>query len=180
MFSVEKIAEKYAGKNILAPINILWMNYVLNNNAEAANKIWNKYLVEHPRIMFQKVLIEARTRKDEQLAQRLIDQLKQSKVPETAIGIAYSCLLDVYANKGEFDKGLQAIEAGIKDTCLENFNRTALMRIKSGIEQSGKKFPYTIPEKSGGRNRYQDNSSSSSSSSSSGSSSDDEPIEKNK
>lgn len=146
-------------------MNVLWVHHFINENMDACNTIWNKYLVGAPRLMFHRIVHLAREKQDEKLIQRLINILKEAKVSEGAIGNAYSCLLDVYAVKEQYENGLVAIENAVKDITLESINRTALVRIKTGIEKTGNKFPHRIPEKNLNNNEETSDSSTSSSSS---------------
>jgi leucine-rich PPR motif-containing protein, mitochondrial len=168
----EQIAEKYAERGVLAPMNILWAHHFITKNDVEAQRIYDKYLVEAPRLMFQRIVQQAREKNDEQLIHRLVDLLKKSaQVSDGAIGNCYSCLLDIQSNKQEFDRALETLNLAIKDVCLENFNRTALLRIKDGMEKAGKQFPHKIPDRTvhtmGGGSNINDTTSSSSSSSSS-------------
>lgn len=172
------MAVKYANKGIIGPMNVLWVHHFINENTEKCNNLWDQYLCNAPQLMFQRIVHLAREKQDEKLIQRLIDVLKQAKVSEGAIGNAYSCLLDVYAVKEQYENGLTAINSAVKDVTLESINRTALARIKDGIEKTGKSFPHKIPNKNSKSNKG-DETSDSTSSSSSSSSSDDEK-QKNK
>jgi len=144
-------------------MNVIWMHYFINNDPKSET-IFKEYLVNTPRLMFQRVVQEARDKKDEKLVQKLINLLHGSKVSEGAVGNAYSCLIDIHATKDNADACLKAVDECIKDVCFENVNRTALVRAKECVEKAGKKFPHTIPEKKPAN--QQDSSSSSSSSSS--------------
>ncbi|XP_044733810.1 leucine-rich PPR motif-containing protein, mitochondrial [Chrysoperla carnea] len=143
----EEIAIKYANRGIIAPANVLWMKYFISKNTEDANRIWEKYLKDSPRIMFQRIVQYARESKDDELARQLIQVLKSTKVTEGAFGNAYSCLLDVLVAKEEYEVGLKELQNAVNDVCLENINRTALTRLKQGLTQLGKPFPYEIPPK---------------------------------
>ena len=69
-------------------------------------------------------------------------------VTNGARGIAYSCLLDVLTQNNEFDKGLKSLEQGLASgIMLEDCNRTALKRLKEGLQVQGRDFPYEIPKK---------------------------------
>lgn len=162
----EQMAEKYAAKGIIGPMNVLWVHHFIKENTDACNRIWDNHLASAPRLMFQRIVHLAREKQDEKLIQRLIELLKQTKVSEGAIGNAYSCLLDVYAIKEQYENGLVALDTAVKDVCLENINRTALVRIKAGLEKSGKHFPHIIPDRVLKQNEESSDSSSSSSSSS--------------
>ncbi|XP_054742086.1 leucine-rich PPR motif-containing protein, mitochondrial [Anastrepha obliqua] len=157
----EKIAEKYAEQKQLGPVNVLWMHLLSKGDEAASKSIWDKHLSNAPRLMFQRVLQTAREQKDEKLAQAVISQLRESKISEGAIGNAYSCLIDIHTTGNNLDKALDTLKTAIKDICLENINRTALVRLKTALQEQNKEFPFEIPEK-----KSQKNSSSSSSQSS--------------
>lgn len=147
MFSVKTIAEKYAKHGQAGPMNVLWTYYFINGNDAEAEKIWNEYVKDAPRIMFQRVLQEARERCSEELAQKLISHLKSSKVTEGALGNAYSCLLDVLSTKKVNERVIEEFENAIKDVNINFINKTAVLRVKTIYEQLGKPFNYKIPSK---------------------------------
>lgn len=135
--------------------------HLLSLGDEAASKeLWDKHLSNAPRLMFQRVLQTAREQNDEKLALAVINQLRESKISEGAIGNAYSCLIDIHTTNKSLDKALDTLKTAIKDICLENVNRTALLRLKTALQEENKEFPYEIPEK-----KSQKDSSSSSQSS---------------
>lgn len=77
-------------------MNTLWQVYfLLPQLQDKADNIYETYLKDRPRLMFQKINTEVRLNGDEKLARRLVDILSTSKVSEMGQGIAYSCLLDV-------------------------------------------------------------------------------------
>lgn len=160
----EQLAESYAKHNQLGPMNILWIHHMSNGNEAASKKIWDKYLSSAPRLMFQRVLQTARDQNDDKLAQTVINLLRESKISEGAVGNAYSCLIDIQTANGKADKALETLNTAVKDVCLENINRTALLRLKAVLEAEKKKFPYTIPDKKAYSNKSISSSSSSQSS----------------
>ncbi|XP_035911020.1 leucine-rich PPR motif-containing protein, mitochondrial isoform X2 [Anopheles stephensi] len=168
----ERLAEHYAKWGLLAPVNALWIHYFISGPAEKANTIWNRHLNNSSRIMFQKVIQQARDAKDDALCQRLIDHLHESNVSEKGKGLIYSCMVDILVAKEKPEEALAALEQGLKVTCLENVNRTALRRLQEALAAKGKPFPHTIPAKNAKTAR--DPSSTSSSDSDSESSSDEE------
>ncbi|XP_058445927.1 leucine-rich PPR motif-containing protein, mitochondrial [Malaya genurostris] len=159
----QNLAERYIKWDIISPINVLWAHHFTVGNPEQAKILWDKYLTNSSRVMFQKVIQHARETNDDKLVRRLIDQLKNSKVTENGIGIMYSCLIDALMSKGQTEEALGALKDGLKDVCLEHINRSALKRLKQGLAEIGQEFPYIIPE----RNVKPEDTSSSSSSSSS-------------
>lgn len=83
-------------------MNVLWMHHFVLNNVESSDKIWNKHIKESPRLMFQRVMHEARDKQDAKMVERLIEVLKTTKLTKGAIGNAYSCLIDVHSGKEQF------------------------------------------------------------------------------
>ena len=148
-------------RGIVAPLNVLWTHYFIIGDEEKAESIWNTYLHDKPRLMFQRIVHAARTKKDEALVRKLIDHLKKSNVTDAAIGIAQSCLLDVTSNNNNPEQIIKVFESVIKETSIENLNRTAVMRVKNAYTQLGKPFNYEVPQ----RKRVGGKSSSSSTSS---------------
>ncbi|XP_017783732.1 PREDICTED: leucine-rich PPR motif-containing protein, mitochondrial [Nicrophorus vespilloides] len=157
----ENVAIKYAKRGIIAPVNVLWSHYFINNNEAKATEVWNTHMQGAPRIMFQRVVQHARGTNDENLTAKLIEHLKTSKVTEGALGNAYSCLLDVLVNKEKHEEVIENFEEAIKTVPLDNINRTAILRVKESYEKLNKPFNHTIPAKS---NKSQTSTSSSSSS----------------
>ncbi|XP_053666609.1 leucine-rich PPR motif-containing protein, mitochondrial [Anopheles marshallii] len=169
----EQLSENYAKWGLLAPVNALWIHYFIAGPAEKANTIWNRHLSNSSRIMFQKIIQQARDTKDDALCRRLIDHLHESNVSEKGKGLIYSCMVDILVAKEKPEEALAALEDGLKVTCLENVNRTALKRLQEALAAKGKSFPHTIPAKNA--KTAQEPSSTSSSDSDSESSSDEEP-----
>ncbi|CAH0561344.1 unnamed protein product [Brassicogethes aeneus] len=143
----ETVAIKYAKKNIVAPLNVLWTHYFIQGNFDKASQVWRDFLQNSPRIMFQRIVQTAREKQDEDLTKKLIEHLKISNVTEGAIGNAYSCLLDILHQKNKEDELVNAFEAAIKDIKIESLNRTAIFRVKEVYDKLGKPFNHTIPPK---------------------------------
>lgn len=158
--SDKEIAIKYANKGIIAPVNVLWSHYFINQQHEEAEKIWQTYLQGAPRIMFQRVVQHCRQQKDDQLIKQLIDHLKISKVTEGALGNAYSCLLDVLVSKEKNEETIKCFQEAIKDVSIEFINKTALTRVKEVHDKLNLPFNHQIPNKS---NKMSSSSQSSSS-----------------
>ena len=75
-----------------------------------------------------------------------------STVTMGARGIAYSCLLDVLTQQQNYVAGVAALKNGLDiGLKIEDVNRTALKRLKHGLEETTKDtFPFEIPQKDGG------------------------------
>lgn len=158
-FILDKVlAEKYAMHNIKGPMNVLWIHCIIKENIEEANNIFEKHLKSENRLMFQKVLQEARETNNENILNALISSLKDSKISEGALGNIYSCLLDILTKQDKTSDAVSVLNEGLKNICLENFNRTALVRLQKQCVEKGISFPHII--------KGNLNSSSSSSSSS--------------
>uniref|UniRef100_A0A336KJE1 CSON011718 protein n=1 Tax=Culicoides sonorensis TaxID=179676 RepID=A0A336KJE1_CULSO len=162
----EKLAENYAKQQFIAPLNILWSHlFCAGTNEAKAEEIWQKYLKNEPRLMFQKVMHDAREKNDIELSQKLIEKLKESKITEGAFGTAYSCLIDVLVAKEKIDDAVKAVQDAGKTIGLDVVNRSALVRVKEALEQQKKSVPFVIPERTKSRADQETSSSSSSSSS---------------
>lgn len=156
----EELAEIYFKSNIISPANVLWMHLMTTGDEEAAKSIFEKYLKNVPRLMFQRILKVAREQNNEELVQKTINQLRSSSISEGARGNAYSCLIDVQIANEKYDEALMTLNDAVKDVCLENINRTALERLKSAVESTNKQFPYTIPPKKSSNNAISSSSAS--------------------
>ena len=81
---------------------------------------------------------------------RLVNVLEDaSTVTMGARGIAYSCLIDVLTQQQNYIAAIDALQNGLATGIkLEDVNRTALKRLKQGLEEtSNKTFPFEIPKK---------------------------------
>ena len=146
-----RVAEKYIGLDYIAPMNVLWTYYFINGQHDKAEPLWNKHVKNCPQIMFQKICQTARSEASMDMATRLVDLLQEAKVTSGAQGIAYSCLLDVMTQRQKYGGAMNKLEQGLKrGVKLEDINRTALIRLKKGIETQGEQFPFEIPKKAVG------------------------------
>lgn len=147
-----QLAQRFAQTGYIAPMNVLWTYHFINNNSELADTIWQQHVRTSNQIMFQKVCQVARSTGNLKLAFGLVHKLHEAdQVTPGARGIAYSCLLDCLAADSEHKQGFQVLQEAIhKGIKLEDINRTALVRLKHGIEEMGEEFPYTIPPKNAG------------------------------
>ncbi|XP_068906051.1 leucine-rich PPR motif-containing protein, mitochondrial [Tenebrio molitor] len=143
----ETLAIKYGERGIVAPLNVLWTNYFITGNDAKAEEIWDKYLKDAPRIMFQRIVHTARDTTDENLIKKLIEHLKTSNVTEGAVGNAYSCLLDVLVSKNNVEEIPTVFETAVKDAGITHVNRTAIVRVKEVYDKLGKPFNHPIPPK---------------------------------
>lgn len=141
----ERMALMYAARGIKAPINVLWMHLFLKEDDAAAKNLWDEHIAHSPRIMFQHILDEAREKRDKNIVRKLLDLLQDTAVSERARGTAYSCLVDVLVNSDKCDDALMELKEAVKDVCLENMNRTSLLRLQNGLQKEGKTFPYEVP-----------------------------------
>ncbi|XP_074026112.1 bicoid stability factor isoform X2 [Leptinotarsa decemlineata] len=141
----EDLAIKYAKKGIIGPLNVLWTYFFICGNDQKAEQIWNDYLKNSPRIMFQKIVQISREESNEELVKKLIQHLKTSNVTEGAIGNAYSCLLDVLVNKQKYEEVVSTFEQATKEVSVNHINRTAVLRAKEAFEKLGKSFNYIVP-----------------------------------
>jgi hypothetical protein len=50
-------------------------------------------------------------------------------------------------NSEKYDDALMVLKEAVNDVCLENMNRSALLRLQNGLQNQGKTFPFEIPPK---------------------------------
>ena len=149
------LAIKFVQLGYVAPVNVLWSYHFINGRHDLAEPLWNQYVRTCPQIMFQKVCQTARSTANVDLAERLVVLLENAVVTNGARGIAYSCLLDVLTQNQEYTKGVKSLETGLNSgIALEDMNRTALRRLKEGVEAQGNEFPYEIPKKNPAHSEY--------------------------
>jgi leucine-rich PPR motif-containing protein len=48
-------------------------------------------------------------------------------------------------NSEKCDDALEVLKEAVKDVCLENMNRTSLLRLQNGLQKEEKTFPYEVP-----------------------------------
>jgi len=149
------LAAQFAEVGYTAPMNVLWIYHFIRQDTETAGRIWQDYVKDSPQIMFQKVCQAARSTGDLELSAALVDQLSgASNVSAGAKGIAVSCLLDCLLLAGRHGEGREVLrEALAGGVALWDVNRTALTRLKVGLEEAGETFPYEIPDKNAARNQ---------------------------
>jgi len=144
-----EMALKFVRFGYVAPVNVLWTYHFINGRHDLAQPLWDQYVRTCPQIMFQKVCQTARSTGNIDLAERLVNLLEDAVVTNGARGIAYSCLLDVLTRNKHFSKGLSCLNEGLKSGILiEDINRTALKRLKEGLEMMGEELPFPVPQKS--------------------------------
>lgn len=149
--SYTDLALRFVSLGYVAPVNVLWTYHFISGRHDLAEPLWQRYVKSCPQIMFQKVCQTARSRASVDLAEGLVDLLEDAAVTNGARGIAYSCLLDVLAQTKEYERGLQALETGLRSGIrIDDINRTALKRMKEGLDNLGQDFPYEIPRKTNG------------------------------
>jgi len=143
------LANKFASIGYVAPMNVLWTYHFIHGNRDIASSIWQNHVKSSNQIMFQKVCQVARATGNINLAFGLVRHLAEAdQVTSGARGIAYSCLLDCLCASNEHTKGYAALKEALdKKVALEDINRTALVRLKQGLEEEGEMFPYNIPPK---------------------------------
>ena len=103
--------------------------------------------------MFQKVCQVARSTGNTNLAFDLVRQLAEAdQVTSGARGIAYSCLLDCLCISKRHKEAFAALQEALEQkVTIEDINRTALLRLKQGLEEEGEVFPVRIPPKNSRR-----------------------------
>jgi len=147
---LEEIANKFAAKNIFKPMNVVRLLHFFNDNQEVSKSIWTQHLSSStkPEFMDRFAIRKLYQLKSENHLKQLIDLLSEGTFSTSSFKSAYHSLLSIYIDAERFDEGLQLLETTIQKLPIENQSQKVLIRLKNGLESSGKQFPYTIPEKS--------------------------------
>ncbi|XP_045595399.2 leucine-rich PPR motif-containing protein, mitochondrial [Procambarus clarkii] len=162
---VMSLADEYASRGITGPANCVWMHLFSQGSYDEAQEFYGKHLSESSsRLMFRSILNCARRTKNADLPAKLLEFLNgQPNVHSTSKGLVYSAWIDILVDEGKIEEGLKVLQTSTDSMHLENINQTALIKLRDALTNSGKLFPYTIPQKVN-RNRRDVKSSSSSSS----------------
>ncbi|XP_042205243.1 leucine-rich PPR motif-containing protein, mitochondrial-like isoform X2 [Homarus americanus] len=163
---VTNLAEEYASRGMTDPANCVWMHLFSEGRYSEAQEIYNKHISgSSTPLMFRSILDTARKTNNTELPERVMEVLEaRPEVTPVAKGLVYSCWIDVLGELQKFEEGLNILNKALETITLEDMNTTALTKLKAGLLESNKSFPYIIPVK-GRRNQLNTKSSSSSSSS---------------
>lgn len=142
----QKISEMAASRGHLAPVNLLWMEYILAGKMEDADSLWKKYMVNAEIVMFRRLLQESYTRKEPKLIIKLIDSLKSNKIiSKGSLANAYSRLINYYITENQTKDAENVLNDAIKSgVTQEHFNKSCLARLKNAVENEGRQFNYEV------------------------------------
>lgn len=136
-----QIAEIAASRGYLLPINLLWMELLLCGKDKESDVIWNKWLSNASTVVFRRLLQESHQRKEPQLIEKLINLLKRTSTSKGSLGNAYSRLVNYYLVENKIEEAEEtfkaALQTGLKS---EDFNKSTLGRLRSAVEESGRKL----------------------------------------
>ncbi|XP_063887839.1 leucine-rich PPR motif-containing protein, mitochondrial-like [Scylla paramamosain] len=164
---VLEIAELYAARGITSPANCVWMHLFSTGQHDQANEIYQKHLKTSTSLfMFRNIMNHAEKAGDAGLLASLMKVLENHPgLSNQAKGLVYNSWIGILCNRSQFEEGQQVLDSALQTLHLSDLSTRVLTRLKEGIEEAGKKFPYTISIKESGPLRQAAASSSSSSSS---------------
>lgn len=136
----EALAIQYAEKGVMSPMAVIWNYYNINNNYEASDQIWYKYLTDCKYLYYGGIATHAYNVQDTAMLLHVIDRMKASPVHINKMSRIYTCLVDVYVKKNEISQALKLLET----VSTEFVNVPTLERLKRAVEVSGQTFPYHI------------------------------------
>ena len=67
----------------------------MTNDRENADKLW-VHLKSHGRFLFQPIMRLARQNRDIEMAEHLLNRCKEATVNHSALGLVYSCIVDIH------------------------------------------------------------------------------------
>lgn len=140
--TVELLAQKYAEKNLLMPYYVLFWHYFIDRNVKESQRIWNDYLKSEVGFHYGPILAVARTKFDVLLVHDLIEFLKKSDVHKGRLQGPYSCLLEIYMDRGMTDMALKTLEEARDHCLLDSIHKNTLRRLQRVAITAGKTFLY--------------------------------------
>lgn len=131
------------------PVNLLWMEYIINNQIQRADMLWNKYLIKCDFIKFKRLLQHAHENKQPECMKKAIEYLKtNNNVTKEALGNVYSRLLTYYTVNNEFENAKRTMENALADgLTTKQLTSTSLKSLKQLYEDNNQMFTYDIPVK---------------------------------
>lgn len=141
------LVNKYQGKNLLQPLNALWMYYFIQGQRceESYNNIWSKKLSMMADFSFKCILHVAKETQDFELLKRLLTFFRANNVEKSNWTAVYKAILDVYIMKEMFREAVPLIEDSMYDECYDNINRNTLIKISNELIALGEQFPFELP-----------------------------------
>lgn len=129
----QKAVELAASKGFTLPANLLWMEYMLLGNEKEANSIWQKYLTNANVVIFRRLLQESHLRKEPQIIEKLIDNLKSNtNLPLASIGNAYSRLINFYILENKIDEAKAALNRAFEcGVTKEHINQSSIKNLQA-------------------------------------------------
>lgn len=134
------MARKFAEKNILRPISVIWCHHIISRNRESSQQLWKEYVQNSSQIDYQPIAKKASNDNDADLIKDLITCLESTETGKVYLDGAYSCLLSIYVRQNQFDEAVQIFELLRSNGKL--IKGQVLIKLKAGLEATGKKFPY--------------------------------------
>ncbi|XP_043286324.1 leucine-rich PPR motif-containing protein, mitochondrial [Venturia canescens] len=138
-----KIAENLYEKQFYSPINIVWCHYFEQNKPEA-DEIFNKYLADADHIVFAHLVNISRRENNVDLAERLYNKFKDSKViNDKSKFFLVNTIVELYLTNGRVEEALKIYEnmtQSVRDAWARTFPIDH-RRFLDIVRSSGKSLP---------------------------------------
>ena len=145
-FTVESIARLYADKGFFEPIWSAWQFYFYIDDDKRSQKIWQEFFTPENHLRFYYILDRARKEINPIIIEKLVEQLETAGLSKKALGLVYSCWINVYCHQFDYDAMNKVLERAVNDVGITNLNRGCLEKVKSTLQHIGQELPYEIPE----------------------------------
>lgn len=136
------MAQLYATKGIIEPLNVLWMYHFVEGNESVCQRLWQQHLCQRPVLLSKYIMMKARAQNNHQLVEKLLNLVNESGISSRAKGVIYSGLIDIYSSNEMYDKALDAIRRAEKTIGTDFIHKHCFDRVKTGLAAKGKEFPY--------------------------------------
>lgn len=143
----EEIAKILAAKDQILPVNLMWMEYIINGQDSRADALWQQHLHEVKFIKFRRLLQYAFVENKPGIIKKLISYLEQNKnITPEALGNAYSRLISVHLNRKDYETAKTCLGDAVgKGLHLKHINSNILKSLKAGCQDANITYEFETP-----------------------------------
>ncbi|GAB6020657.1 hypothetical protein CHUAL_003327 [Chamberlinius hualienensis] len=142
---VYNLAQSYASKGYLLPLNMMWVHFFSQENYEKADAIFKSTPEFKNKFIFIDIVRLSRETKNESMARKLVDMVKVSQMNEQLKCTSFSGLIDIQCDKNEIESALKSYEEAITLGLSPNsMKQSTLERLRNGLKALEKPLPASL------------------------------------
>lgn len=138
---VETLANKYTKHDYYGLLNSIWMHHFMNENYDAAHKIFEETPKLSAVLKFRGILNEASNIKHIPMLERLLQVVKRSQLPNESLAGIYEKMMDIQCVMQDTDGALKTLENAKKDGVENCIHPNIMLKVKTSLERSGHPMP---------------------------------------